>query len=352
MSEDGPIPVYFRCDGGREDGLGHLSRCLVLAERLGEDTGSAPIFITYAPDGVGERFIEGRGFHSLPSPAPAGAAQDLASLRETLRQAGGRRPLLVIDSRRVDGAYVEACRREAFVACLDDEELRDLPCDLLINSHVWVTAESYAPRAGRRVLAGADHNLIAPDLFAGPKRPLADGGPLQVLVTLGGEDPHNHTAWVLANLGDLLLAHRVTVILGPAHPDPVAARRLAHDCLPSAEVVDSPSGLAHYISAADLAITAGGITCTELAAARVPQLAIVVEDHQWPQVEALEARGCLVALGSHAGLPRDEARRTLARFLGSSQARGEMAEAAAALFPESGVPRVCAAILRAYRESN
>ncbi len=344
MSGDGAGPIVIRCDAGREDGLGHLSRCLALADWLADAQGRGPLFVTHAPDGLAVGFIESRGHAVALSPALAGGEEDLAFLGDHLGRAEGR-SLLLLDSRRLDGAYVERCRARAAVACLDDEELRDLPCDLLVNGHVWVTEESYPARAGRRVLAGADYNLIPPAYFADGRAAAEPGAPLRVLVTLGGEDPHNHTAWVVEQLGDLLAAQSVTLVIGPAHPAPATTKHMAWATWPQGRVVESPPGLATLIAEADLAITAGGTTCYELAAARVPQLAIIVEEHQRALVESLERHGCLLGLGSYAELPRERARETLADILQSAERRRAMAEAAATLFKDSGLPRVGAALL-------
>lgn len=344
MSGDAAVPIYFRCDGGREDGLGHLSRCLALADWLAAEAGVKPVFLTHAPDGLGQGFIESRGHDCLLSPALAGGDEDLGFVLDELSR-GAERPILVIDSRRIGPDYVSACRDRGAVACLDDESLRDLPCDLLINGHVWVSAESYPARAARRVLAGADYNLIPPSLFAAESQSAATADPLHVLITLGGEDPHNHTAWVVESCADLLIGLGTTIVIGPAHPTPATTKHMAQASLPRARVIESPPSLAPYIAEADLAITAGGITCYELAAARVPQLAIMVEEHQQPLVEALERHGCLLSLGSYADLPRDAARETLQRLIQSTEARSALSQAAAALFPSSGLSRVGEAIL-------
>ena len=256
-----------------------------------------------------------------------------------------------LDARVFENVRAASTRERALTVCLDDEALRELPCDLLVNGNLWATAARYAPSPGRRVLAGPAFNLIRTDYFAAAGGPSRDRAPLRVLVTFGGEDPHNHTLWVLERLGDLLAEHEVTLVVGPAHPDPTSVRRAATARLPGARIADAPAALIPFIAASDLAITAGGTTCYELAAARVPQLAIAVEDHQKTLIEALAARGCLTIMGAHDDLETARARDLLAGLLGSAEARGRQAEAAAALFPGSGLPAIAAAILEHHAEA-
>lgn len=345
------IPLYVRCDAGREDGLGHLSRCLSLADALHAANTAPATFVTHAPEDVGAAAITTRGHEYLAAADHAGSDEDLrfmTGLLHDARQRHGAKPLLVLDSRRIDSDYARHCGDHTVVACFDDEALRDLACDILINSNVWVSAESYPARNGRRVVAGPAYNLIREAFFDTPQRRADVSKPLRVLITLGGEDPQNHTRWIVETLSDLLRDHAVTIIVGPAHPDPASVRLAADRHLPEAEIVSDPAAMAPYLTAAEVAITAGGTTCYELAAARVAQAAIVIEDHQQALVDALATQGCLVPIGRYDKLDTAQARRSVARLLASPEERATMAAAAAALFPRSGLATVADAILETY----
>lgn len=356
-TDSNAAPIYFRCDGGREDGLGHLSRCLALADALAAPGGSA-IVLTHSPDGVGADAVARRGHRSRLAPESAGRGADLQFVLDVIQgeQESGRRPILVVDSRCVDEDYVRACSELCFSVCLDDEQLRDLPCDVLINGHVWVSVDDYPARAGRTVLAGSRYNLVRQDYFRekadeGASPAGTQSGSLSVLITLGGEDPGNHTCWLVEQLADLLAAQATTIVVGPAHPDPESVQRAVARHLPSAEVVRDPPSMVPYITAAEVAITAGGTTCYELAAARVAQAAIAIEDHQERLVAALEERGCLVALGNHRDLSADAVREAIADLLGSADLRQAMHRSQAALFPASGVPAISEAVRAAYQQA-
>jgi len=345
------IEVYLRCDAGADHGLGHLSRCLSLADALEEQGINAPVFVTHAPDESVSNVIEKRGYEHWQSPERAGGLKDLAFLTTLLRKARKRSrlpPVAVLDSKEIEAPYAARCDREAYLLCFDDEVARDLPCDLLLNNNVWASEESYPGRDGRRVLAGLTYNLVPKVFFRQGDSDIGPEDRLSVLITLGGEDPHNHTQWLLEHLGDLLTQHRVTVITGPAHPDPAAVQLTARARLPHAEVVRAPATLAPFVGRADVAITAGGTTCYELAAARIAQAAIVVEDHQWPLVTAMEESGCLVLLGSYADLEIAQARATLERLLNSADTRAQMAQAAKDLLPESGRQLVARSLIEGY----
>lgn len=345
--------LYFRCDAGREDGLGHLSRCLALAEASHRNDASPALFLTSDPEGKLGPMIEAQGHRVAAAPELAGGPVDLRFVGETLSRhqaEDAAAPVLVIDSRRIDAAYVEACRATAVTVCLDDEQYRDLPCDLLVNGNVWASAEDYPAHDGRRVLAGPAFNLIRADYFTAATSRERTTERLRVLITFGGEDPQNHTAWTLETMAELLDGHEVTVIIGPAHPDPAAVERVAQAAVPQAGLVTAPPSLLPFIAETDLAITAGGTTCYELAAARVPQAAIAVEAHQKPLIQALSDRGCLTILGSFDDLEVGPARRVLEELLASAPARARLAEAAAEVLPRSGLPAIVDAIFERSAE--
>lgn len=343
--------IFFRCDAGRQDGLGHLSRCLTLAEGMKQAGRPHPVFLTHAPDGMGRDIAAQRGFEVRDLQEPAGTATDRRSVVATLADSGkekGVKPVIVVDSKRIDDLYAGACRNAAVTVCLDDELHRDLPCDILVNNNAWVGAKTYPDRSDRQLLLGLLYNLVPQDFFG--DRPSTTRKRLSILVTLGGEDPGDHTSWCLRTLGDLLAPHRVTVVIGPAHPKPQAVRDSAAETLPDAQLVEAPRSLQPYIRAADLAITAGGTTCYELAAARVPQLAIVIEDHQERLIAALAGAGCLECLGRHDALAPDAARAMLARYLDEPAARTDLSAAARRILPDSGVDRLVQAITDTYQQ--
>jgi UDP-2,4-diacetamido-2,4,6-trideoxy-beta-L-altropyranose hydrolase len=101
-------------------------------------------------------------------------------------------------------------------------------------------------------------------------------------------------------------------------------------------VIEAPASLAPHILAADLAITAGGTTCYELAAAGVPMLAIGIEPHQLPMIDVLARRGACCPLGMGFGIDVDRARRELHRFANDVDARNRMHAAQRNIFAGPG----------------
>ena len=328
------ISLVFRCDGGPVHGFGHVSRCVNLAEACLATTTRSPLFQTFSPDGAAKKFIVNRGFSAVDAAGRAGSAADLNGLLACLAKMPEPR-LVVIDSRDIGARYCESLRDIAIVLCLDDEECRDLPCDILVNNHPWIDDTDYPDNPARMLLTGARYNTLASDIFyKSGERVQGDIG--RILLTFGGEDPHNHTSWFIENCSDLMEPFAVDIVVGPAHPNPKHVEEAIGKHLPSANLSIAPSGLGRFIKRADIAISAGGITCYELGAAGVPTLAVMIEDHQDTLIACLEGHGCLVRLGDYDNLATEKVRQVFSSLVADKALRMRLSNAGMSLFEGPG----------------
>lgn len=288
--------VLLRCDAGGDYGLGHAARCLTLAGAFAV-VGGAPRFVVQPGSPEGRAFVVNQGMPVAVSPALAGEAEDAAFVVEQLEDCGPR-AILVLDSRDIPAGKGAHYGARVVTLVIDDQEPRDIPCDLLLNYHPWIARSEYPSAPERQLLLGMDYNLVAEDYFADNEEPA--GGVPRVLITMGGQDPHNDTLRIIETCGDLLAGHEVDVVVGPSHPAPATVETALARQLPRGRLHRAPRGLAALVKRAGLAFTAGGTTCYEIAAARVPMAALPVEPHQVPLVESLARLGVLLRLDTQA----------------------------------------------------
>lgn len=318
--------AIFRCDAGREHGLGHLSRCLSLASALAE-TGISSHFVVNAPASLLTR-VANAGHEVTLSDVPVGREDDP-------RAWGGSGDLMILDSKALTPFHVEACRAIAPVVCFDDEVSRDLSCDVLINNHPWAHVDEYGQRPGRGLLLGTAFNTVHPDFFGAPSKRHG------LLISLGGEDPHNYTGWLIEQLATVIGDLPTAIVIGPAHPAPDAVQLACKARLPRAEIHVAPPTLVPLVFRSHIAISAAGTTCYELAAAGVAMAVLAVEDHQERLAAAVVAGGAALSLGRHDTL--DEGRvRTVFTDLMRPATSAELAAAGCTMFPLSGITAIVA----------
>ena len=332
----GAPSLVIRCDAGARHGLGHLSRCLGIASHAAL-TGFLVRFVCQVSTDISLR-IRAAGF--------ALTAVDMATGREDPDEwLNESADILLVDSKEMNGDYIRRLSDSAPVICFDDEEARDLPCRAVINNNIWVHPSDYRQNDERELWLGPKYNTISPAYFAMDGRE-RDG----LLISMGGEDPHDHTSWLLRTLKDQLGNLHVHVCIGPAHPAPEQAMATCRALLPSAVVYRAPTSLIEPISHCALALTAGGTTCYELAAAGVSMAIIAVEDHQTTMRDTLVTRGAALSLGSHLDYDADRARLVLAQLRDATCAMG-LARAANKLFNSSGIAQIVHEMQRLVRHN-
>lgn len=317
--------ALFRCDAGAKHGLGHLSRCLTLAGALAKQ-GVKSRFAINAPDSLADRIIAA-GHEVARVGVPLGPLDDPG---EWPASGVG---LLILDSKGITQDCAAACKAIAPVVCFDDEVARDLPCDVLINNNPWACADDYGQRAGRKLLLGPKFNTVRAEFFAPPSERHG------LLITLGGEDPDNHTTWLIEQLvADI--GHLPTVIvIGPAHPDPESVQNVCKTMLPHAEVNFAPATLAPLVLRCHIAISAAGTTCYELAAGGVAMAVLAVEEHQARLADTMVSKGAALSLGRYNDIEKEKVRKTYADLV-RPQTAASLAMAGRSLFPRPGIDAI------------
>lgn len=318
----------FRCDAGADHGLGHLSRCVAIADAV-VARGGATRFYVHA-DAKMQSFAGAHEWHAVSS--DAGVADDLVFMRDELKRTPNS--IVLVDNKRVSKDYVAALRLSQPVAQILDSDPRGSAASLVINNHPG--AEAFAGEG--RFLLGTAYNTVRPGYFEAAQK--ADRR--AILITMGGEDPGNHTAWVLRHLGDLFAGRPVIVAVGPAHPDPQSVDRAAKDVV-GVDIHRSPRDLVALAERSEIAISAGGTTCYELAAAGIATAAIATEPHQRALIDPLVERGGIVPVGD-ADVSPQSARAIVGDLIAQQALRARIAQAARILFPAPGASRIADAL--------
>jgi len=101
----------------------------------------------------------------------------------------------------------------------------------------------------------------------------------------------------------------------------------------------TPPKMSELMLWADLAVTAGGSTCYEVACLGLPNIAAIAADNQVPLVGKLDELGVLVSIGWHDAIEIRLASE-LDKLLGDSGRRFEMSRRGRDLIDGQGAPRV------------
>lgn len=292
--------VLIRCDGGGRLGLGHVSRCIAIAQALRDTYGYGILFAMI--DGEGrtpamER-VKAAGFNVAVARENVDEATWLHELISVHTPVGLLCDVKTMLSRE---ALVGIGKAGTFVVTYDDGSDRRLAADLAFFPPVPQVQALEWTGSSAEVLSGWSY-VVVPSEFSVLKNEQAtlkrrmndleeslkrdDLQAPSVLVTMGGSDPLGLTTPLVHALhramrdGDIPEMN-VTVVVGPSVKNGHAIAGHVDALHPNFRAVLAPSSLGDLMSDRDVAISSYGVSAFELAYFNVPSLLICLdEDHE------------------------------------------------------------------------
>ena len=297
--------IGIRADGNKQIGIGHVMRCLTIADALREQGEQVVFFLA---DEACRELVTSRGFDCyVTDTAYNNMEAELPVLEEMLSDL--RVDGLIIDSYFVTERYLTCLRDKIVTAYLDDMESFAYPVDVLINYNVFAKAEAYpygvaySPEreneCGKNretlVLAGPEYAPVRRE-FLEHRRP-AENEVKNIMITLGGSDAYN----LSSKIAEKLLEHagvNIHVVCGPFNLHKKQLYRLAEQNS-DLNVHENVKEMWKLMAECDLAVSAAGSTMCELATMGVPAVTFSFVDNQKRIAEAFGERGAAVTVGHY-----------------------------------------------------
>ncbi|HTY43239.1 MAG TPA: UDP-2,4-diacetamido-2,4,6-trideoxy-beta-L-altropyranose hydrolase [Thermoanaerobaculia bacterium] len=341
--------ILVRADAGPRIGIGHAMRCLALAQAWKELGGAVVFTFAAMPADLQERF-RAEGFGLAPLGGEPGSAEDARATASLVRR--HRATGLVLDGYAFDGEYLSVLDKGAArLLLIVDAPVRKTPgVDFVLDQNLGAEEGAGSSIAVARHLSGPRYALLRREFWPwrGWKRPI-EANARRVLVTLGGSDPDNVTARVVADLRAMPNsgALETRVVVGPANRNKASIARELESAPATWRILESPADMPEVIRWADLAISGGGSTCWELAFLGLPCLTVVLADNQAPIASALARAGVTRDLGRQDALFDGRLRRALGDLLEAVKLREEMSRRGQEIVDGEGAERVASLLATA-----
>jgi spore coat polysaccharide biosynthesis predicted glycosyltransferase SpsG len=328
--------VGLRCDAGIDTGVGHLVRCVALAEELVGRGVEVSFF--GAVDGVpwaGAQLAD-RGFPRYA------AAADAAGLVATAEAHG--LDAMVLDSYSVDPEVAGALGAAGVLTlAIVDGDARGQAADLYLDQNIAAELHPTVGATHGRRLAGLRYVLLRDAVLAArlaaPPGPRAAVRP-RVLCFAGGTDPFG----AVPALARLVLATGLAVDLTAVVARPELAAAVPTDG-GGVTLLPPTDDLPRLAAAADLVVCAAGTSTWELLCLGVPAALTWVAENQRHGYARTVARGLAAGLGRLEDLRTDQAVATLHRLLTGPAERAELAARGWRAVDGRGRARVADAVL-------
>ncbi len=316
--------VIFRTDASLQIGIGHVMRCLTLADAL-RSSGAECIFVCRKHKGNLIEQIRRRGYLVKELPADENevtsnylAASDKLdysawlgsdwstdAAKTKLGIGESKVDWLIIDHYAIDARW----ERELHSTCrklmvIDDLAVRPHDCDLLLDQNLGRIAADYSSLVPNDciVLAGPRYALLRPEFAAFRDYSLRRRAASKIdnlLITMGGIDQGDATGKILEALKDCSLPKEceITVIMGQNAPWLSRVNLLATEMPWPTVVKVNVENMAELMANSNLAIGAAGSTSWERCCLGLPTIIVVLAENQMKVAVALAQNGCAKVLG-------------------------------------------------------
>jgi len=341
--------LIIRADANTQIGTGHLMRCLALAQAWKAQGGSA-IFITACKSDFLLQRLHEEEFQvtQLEKTYPDPTDWEITSQVLTAHPGAW----VVLDGYYFDEAYQKRVKQAGHRLLVIDDmaHLDHYYADVVLNQNInaeklWYSCEPYTqPLLGtqyvllrREFLQWRDWNREIPAVAR------------KVLVTLGGGDPDNVTLKIIRAINKLKLRDlEVKVVIGPSNPHMVSLKEAIHYSPFTIQLLPAVRNMPELMAWADIAISAGGTTCWELAFMGVPTITLELAKNQQGIASGLDKARLTLNLGWHTKTSIMWIANRLLRLLEDRKLRLKMSQKSRLLVDGLGGVRVVEFLLREH----
>lgn len=333
------LTALIRCDASPEIGLGHLVRCLSLAEAFENCYGVNSVFAMRL-DPLVDRVMSKR-YQAITVPRGKSQGNWLAG---QVRKCGAR--LLIVDVRDdLTRQELQAIRSDGIrVAVIDDLSDRRLAADVAFYPPVPQVRKADWSGFTGEVFCGWQWVILRPDLPRAARAGRAERPHL--LVTMGGSDPGGLTLQAVRALELVDLEFAATVLLGPGFVHHDALNHLLRQTRRCVVVCRGPNDMPAVMASADLAICSFGVTAYELAAAGIPAIYLCLTPDHAESASALEDEGMGVSLGIYDMVTHSDLAGTVMHLMLNTERREQMRDQARRGIDGLGAARVAAKLAK------
>lgn len=315
--------VIFRVDGGKEIGMGHIYRCITLAQELREKLNSNISFVTNENYCGGLKKLRSTEFDVKTINGDNGI-ESLVSLEPDI---------IFVDILNTDDEYIKPLRGiSAAVINLEDLGGGADHADYVINALYERQKEH------QNQLFGADYVVIEEKYYQQQPEIISDIE--NVLLTFGGSDPSNLSTNVAKEVSTKELPYRFRLVIGPDFMHEKKFASITRELASNIEVLRDIVNMEEMMKWADVAICSGGRTAYELAATGTPSIVIAHNDREMDRMRDLDGIGAIDFVGHAQEINYETILEKLIALDNDYQRRIEMSKNAQEFVDGNGVQRI------------
>lgn len=322
-------------------------RCLALAQAWRQTGGNVIFAVAESTPAIAQRLREER-IEITRLECRSGSVEDANQLIALADECGAS--WVAADGYQFNSAYQRRIKDSACRLLWIDDTGHCAPyyADFILNQNIYAHRGMYRScGVGTKLLLGPRHALLRQEFL--PWRSWhRDFAPVanHVLLTMGGSDPQNATARVLHALDQSDLDIEITVVVGGSNPHAETVRQVVRQSRGKFRLHIDVKNMPQQMIGADLAISAAGSSCYELALLQVPMVLITLAENQSPTAQSFSKEGAAIDAGWFHNFDRGRLVETVRHSILECELRRSLAQTARQLVDGNGAHRVCELLLR------
>jgi UDP-2,4-diacetamido-2,4,6-trideoxy-beta-L-altropyranose hydrolase len=298
------VNVYFRADGNSQIGLGHVVRCLSIAEMIHHHYPC--YFLIKEPGEQVKKMISPIAkIIELPHTMSLDDETNILDQYVTLSD------ILVTDSYALDSHYqAEAKKKVKKLVAIDDEASLHFYADIVINHASPAMSSRYSKESYTQIMAGPQY-LIAREAFrkaATNERTVKEINSL--FICMGGADPYNITCKVLDAAKSSLFKH-IVVVTGSAYQHAEAIHKRCNSERIEWKTNLTADEMINQIKNCEVAVSTASSISLEISCVKAGLLTGIVAENQQNIHQCLVDKGCASTMGDFRNVTEAEITREL-----------------------------------------
>lgn len=328
------MKIAFRVDASEVIGIGHLMRCLALTEEL-KKRGNSCIFLSKYDNGIIHKIKEFNvDFYKIKS-------SDSQEINEVLNFLKEKKiDWVITDSYKVNTEYIKKIKNKGFnVLSIDDMAIIHYYSDIVVNQNIGAEKLDFSAENYTKFLLGPKFAILRDELLEREYK-IETNAVEKILVTMGGAYLNNFTLKILKILKPVDENIEFLVVVGPFNRSYEDIKTYIKKTKSNVKLIRSPEKMAEIYLNSDLAISAGGTSCYELAYFGIPNIIITVADNQIKIAKELDLEKISMYLGQMKGVSAEKLKEAVRELINNQTLRKIMSQNGRKMVDGNGKKRI------------
>ena len=318
-------------------------RCIALAQQS-KKQGCKVTFISACENKSLRNKIIDEGFQLVSIKKPYPDPVDLETTLVFINNSSSNNTWVVLDGYHFDMHYQQSIKNNGnpLLVIDDTAHLNHYVADIILNQNINAEYLSYSCEKDAKLLLGTEYVLLRDEFLSYKNWNRATPKVAKkILVTMGGGDSGNVTLKVLCALEKVNInGLEIKVVIGANYPHLNTLNKVAKDSKHKVELLQNVSSIPNLIIWADMAISAAGSTCWELAYFGLPAILIIISANQMMNLKFLHKHGAATFVRNRMNISTNMISGKIHQLIMDKELRNTMSHTGKLLIDGSGSERV------------